>query len=60
MNNWDFEPHSATKIKQLPWLICKKCGLVYLNNRLTKWCIKMGCNNEDHKDYNKMLIKLSK
>lgn len=51
------ENHAAQTIgvKGFPWPVCKKCGLVYLKNQFTAWCIKMGCNNEDHSDYTKQL-----
>ena len=49
--NYIFEAHSPIKIKVIPWLFCKYCGLIFLNNELTKWCIKMGCNHEDHMQY---------
>ena len=53
--HYKFEGHSPQKLKGLPWLYCKFCGLMYLNNSITKWCIKMGCSHEYHYDYKKML-----
>lgn len=50
---YKFEIHEPVRIKSLPWLVCRKCGLVYLKNDFTFWCMKKGCNNEDHEDYNK-------
>jgi hypothetical protein len=50
-----FEAHDPVKrFKRLSWLVCKYCGLVYLNNRFTKWSIKKGCNSSDHPDYERM------
>jgi len=57
---YKFESHSSIKLKNAPWRYCKYCGLLYLNNAITRWCINMGCNNEYHKDYKKMIKKLSK
>jgi hypothetical protein len=54
---YSFEAHSPTKLKNTPWLYCKYCGLVYLRNPITNWCIKMGCNYRYHKDYQTMLYK---
>jgi hypothetical protein len=50
---YEYEPHFVTKIKNIPWGVCNKCGLVYLSNIFTKWSIKKGCNSEDHPEYNK-------
>jgi hypothetical protein len=55
---YSFEAHTPTKLKGTPWLYCKHCGLVYLRNYITQWCIKMGCNNEYHPEY-KMRLKMS-
>lgn len=51
---YEYEPHSICKIKGLSWSVCNKCGLVYLRNSFTQWAIRYGCNNEDHKDYERM------
>lgn len=56
---YSFESHKPDKIKGLPWMACKYCGLVFLKNPLTKWCIKMGCNHSYHKDYDTHLSTLS-
>ena len=53
--SYTYEPHSPIKMSKLPWVYCKYCGLIYLNNPITNWAIKMGCNNEFHYDYKKML-----
>ena len=49
-----FEQHSPIKTKGFPWIHCKHCGLLYLNNKFTKWAIKKGCLNNYHKDYKRM------
>ncbi len=57
---YKFEAHSFIKLKNAPWLYCKYCGLLRLNNSLTRWCVRMGCNNEYHNNYKQMVQKLSK
>lgn len=57
---YKFEAHSFIKLKNAPWLYCKYCGLLKLNNQLTRWCISMGCNSSDHNNYKRMVKKLSK
>jgi hypothetical protein len=52
---YSYEKHSPKQLKGTPWLYCRYCGLVYLKNKVTRWCIKMGCNHEYHKDYNHIL-----
>jgi hypothetical protein len=50
------ETHSFTKkIKGIYY--CAKCGLVYLNNDFTRWCIKRGCEYDVHADYAKARIR---
>lgn len=56
---YSFESHSPIKLKGTPWLYCKYCGLLYLNNPLTKWCIKIGCNHEYHNQYKMMIRRLT-
>jgi len=57
---YSFEPHNPKKLKGLPWLYCPHCGLLYLRNSITKWCIKMGCNNSYHEQYKSILRKSTK
>jgi len=57
---YTFEAHNFIKLKNVPWVYCKYCGLLKLNNALTSWCVKMGCNNGDHPNHNNMVKKLSK
>jgi hypothetical protein len=35
--------HSPIKLRGLPWLVCKCCGLVYLRNEATARAIRAGC-----------------
>jgi len=57
---YSFEPHRPKKLsKGLPWLYCPKCGLLFLKNSITKWCIRMGCDHEYHYQYKMMLKKLT-
>jgi hypothetical protein len=31
--------------------VCRKCGLVALNNDFSSWSIRMGCYSEEHPSY---------
>jgi hypothetical protein len=57
---YTFESHTTIKVKNIPWSFCKYCGLIFLNNPATKWCIKMGCNNRYHPQYKQTIKKLTK
>lgn len=57
---YEYDDHAPIKIKGIQWVVCRKCGLIYLKNEFTDWCIKKGCNNEDHPDYNHVRLKLTK
>jgi hypothetical protein len=48
---YSYEAHSPVKVKQLPWPVCRHCGLVYLKNEFTRWCIGKGCNNSYHPEF---------
>ena len=57
---YTYEGHKSQKIKGLPWPYCPGCGLVFLKNPITRWCVKTGCNFDEHPDYEKTLEKLTK
>ena len=48
---YKFEPHNKVKHTCFPWVWCPKCGLMFLRNRLTSWCSKMGCDYSYHAQY---------
>ncbi len=49
---YKFEAHKPMKLtKRIPYLVCQHCGLVFIRNKVTSWCIKTGCNHSLHKDY---------
>lgn len=52
--------HQWTPLKHVGKQYCKNCGCVALNNPFTEWCIRMGCNNKDHPQYESMRHKLTK
>jgi hypothetical protein len=58
--SYEYIRHETINVKFMPWLMCRKCGLVYLNNRFTNWCITVGCDNIYHPHYKKMLKRLTK
>ena len=43
--------HAPRLLKGISWPVCRKCGLVYLKNPLTAWCIKMGCDYADKPNF---------
>lgn len=45
------ENHSFEKRKNMSWVVCASCGLVYINNSFTAWSVRMGCNANEHPDY---------
>jgi len=53
--SYKFENHKPQTIKRIPWPVCQYCGLVYLKNKVTKWCIQKGCLHELHKDFKSQL-----
>ena len=54
-----YEPHRPVKYKCLPWLVCASCGLIYLHNDLTKYCIKSGCNYSDLPNFKDIIKKFT-
>ena len=40
--------------------VCFRCGLMRLNNRITHWCDKHGCNHSDHPDYKRIVKEYTK
>lgn len=52
-----FESHNAVTIKGISWLVCRYCGLIYLQNKITRWCIKKGCNSKAHPEYRYRLLR---
>ena len=57
--SYTYAPHSPAKRKNMPWHVCRNCGLVYLNNAFTAWAIKVGCNNNEHPDIDAMRHKFT-
>jgi hypothetical protein len=47
-------------MKLVPWPVCKGCGLLKLHNPLTDWCVRNGCNHEDHPGYKSAVASLGK
>jgi hypothetical protein len=60
VQTFEYEPHNPKPYKGIPWSVCVKCGLVYLRNELTAWCVKKGCNASDHPQYKRMCQQLIK
>lgn len=58
--NMRTEQHKPIKIKHIPWFVCVKCGLVYLKNKFTGWCINKGCYYDEHPGYKSARFKFTK
>lgn len=43
--------HQFRKERGIPWPVCNRCGLVWLRNPLTAWCVRHGCWHEEHPGY---------
>lgn len=56
----NFRPHAWKAIKGLPWPVCTGCGLLRLKNALTDWCVRHGCNHEDHPGYAEAVKRLGR
>ena len=56
---YKFKAHAPKKVKFMPWSVCWGCGLVFLHNSLTSWCVTKGCNYQDHPEYAKQVKKNS-
>jgi hypothetical protein len=55
------DPHTPKKmLKHYPWAVCTGCGLVFLNNPITRWCVSKGCLYDEHPDYNKKMKELAR
>lgn len=54
---YKFEAHVPKKRKNVSWPVCAHCGLIYLRNPFTDWAVRMGCNNNDHPNYQKHRMK---
>ena len=57
---YSYEQHAPIPLKGQPYLYCRYCGLVYLKNDFTKWCIRMGCANSYHPLYKRMRNKFTR
>lgn len=38
--------HVWHKYKAIPWVVCRACGLVALNNNRTRRAVRRGCEKE--------------
>lgn len=60
MADFKVTPHSWGKRKGLPWPVCRGCGLVHLRNPLTEWCVRNGCEHEEHPGYRSAVRSLGR
>jgi len=55
-----FEAHKFQNHKNMYYKpVCARCGLMRLSNRITDWCVKKGCNHDEHPDYLNKLKELT-
>ena len=52
--------HTFGLLKGVGKQYCHKCGLVALNNPISHWANKKGCNYKDHSHYLVTLKRLTK
>jgi hypothetical protein len=55
-----FIPHRWDKLRFLPWLVCRSCGLIRARNLATDWCVRMGCDHEWHPQYKATMRALTR
>ena len=53
-------PHQWKTSKNLPKPYCNRCGLLDLNNDLSRWAISKGCLNAEHSGYASAIKRYSK
>jgi hypothetical protein len=58
MRRFAQEGHKPEARKGFSWPVCRKCGLIYLNNPFSQWAVRMGCNNDQHPQYEHMRTTL--
>lgn len=57
---YKFVAHQWIRRKNLPWLMCKTCGLLLLKNAFTKWCDSKDCLNEIHSEFSNARIRYTR
>jgi hypothetical protein len=58
--NFKVDPHNFQNPKNRFYKpVCFRCGLMRLNNKATDWCVKQGCDFEEHPDYKIRLKELT-
>jgi hypothetical protein len=55
-----YQPHHPGRYQFITRSVCLGCGLIYLQNPLTTWCIQRGCNYEDDPKYKSKVKELGK
>lgn len=57
---YKIEAHSFVSLKQVGRQYCRKCGLIAVNNELSQWAVRMGCNYSDHPSYQATIHRFTK
>jgi hypothetical protein len=43
--------HVPISLKGIPWRLCAHCGLLFLNNEISRLCVKLGCEFDEKPAY---------
>ena len=57
--DWKHQPHKWRPLKAVGREWCTRCGLVHLHNELTQWCVKHGCDYDEHPQYKSTIRRLT-
>ncbi len=49
--SYKMEDHAFVHNKRVGKNVCRRCGLVALNNEFSLWSIRVGCLSEEHPQY---------
>lgn len=58
MMGYEYDPHEPRWHKGARKPVCRKCGLVYLDNALARWFIRHGCEADSHPEHRAAIRRL--
>lgn len=58
-DSWKHVPHNWKPLKAIGREWCHRCGLVRLHNAATDWCVKHGCDSDEHPQYKREMRRLT-
>ncbi len=59
-NKYTLEGHQINDWRVGGKLVCRSCGLVALNNELSRCAVKLGCNYADHPTWQATVRQMTK